>query len=68
MVRGISLINCVPAITQKLMKRISSASQKEIRNCVALKIYVPTTKIKVAIKGHRFVTYNSCVSHNSQTD
>ena len=25
-------------------------------------------KVKVIIEGHRFVTYKSCVSHNSKTD
>ena len=35
--------------------------------CVAHKIQVPTIKVKVTIEGHMFVTYKSCVSHNSET-
>ena len=27
---------------------------------------VPTTKVKVTIEGHMFVTNKSCVSHNSK--
>ena len=30
------------------------------------KIYNSTTKVKVTIEGHRFVTYKSCVRHNSK--
>ena len=39
-----------------------------MRRCVVLKIKVPTTKVKVTTERHKFVTYTSCVSHNSKTD
>ena len=39
-----------------------------MRRRVAYKIKVSTTKVKVTIEGHRFVTYESCVSHNSKID
>ena len=32
------------------------------------KIKVPVTKVKVTIQGQRFVTYKSCVSHDSITN
>ena len=39
-----------------------------MRRSVAQKIYIPTTKVKVTIEGHRFVTCKSCASHNSKTN
>ena len=39
-----------------------------MRRCVAHKILGATTKVKVTVEGHRFVTYKSCISHNSKTD
>ena len=39
-----------------------------MRRCVAHKILKAMTKVKVTVEGHRFVTYKSCISHNSKTD
>ena len=35
---------------------------------VAHKIQVSMAKVKISVEGHRFITYKSCVSHNSKTN
>ena len=37
-------------------------------NVFTHKIQVPTTKVKGTIEGHRFVTYELCLSHNKKID
>ena len=51
----------VPAITSKLLKRISwnfTVMFRTSRRCVACKIFYRTFKVKVTVHGHLFLVYN----------